>query len=75
MRYITRHVYVMFVTVRHRQCKSSIIFGRTAGNIHDRVHNLLKTLSAVRAIRGVPTLCKNQESNMSRKRVIVTAAV
>jgi len=62
----------MFVTVRHRQCKSSIIFGRTAGNIHDRVHNLLETLSAV---RGVPTLYKNQKSNVSRKRVIVIAAV
>lgn len=43
--YILHATYVMSVmTVRHRQCKTSIIFGRTAGNIRDRVHNVLKTL-------------------------------
>jgi len=41
-------LYILHATcvmiVRHRQCKTNIIFGRTAGNIRDRVHNVLKTL-------------------------------
>lgn len=40
--YILHAMYVMIV--RHGQRKTNIIFGRTAGNTRDRVHNVLKTL-------------------------------